>query len=346
MNLKTIIIWVAAGLAGPACAPPAAAVGSPLAEAREYVMGTIVELRVYAASTPEAARAALETALAEIRTVDRLMAVQRPDSDLSRLNREGARGPVGVDRRVVTVIAASLDASRLSDGAFDVTVLPVVRAWGFTDGHPHRPDDPASVPRPAGYRTIVVDAGASTVAFTDPATQVDLGGIAKGFALDQARDLMRRAGVRSAWLDLGGQIATVGMPPDGGHWRIALEHPRRDDEPLGVIEVDEASVSTSADREQFVEAGGRRSSHVIDPRTGAPAEGLVSATVVHGSAMQADALSTAAAVGDLRTATALLARAGVGGVLVARRSDGTLDVHVTPGVRYAPARNDKRKYPS
>ena len=333
MNLKTIIICAVLEIA---MVSPATPSETPLASAREYVMGTIAELRVYAASSPEAARAALETALAEIRTVDRLMAVQRPDSDLSRLNREGARGPVGVDPRVVTVIAASLAVSRLSDGAFDVTVLPVVRAWGFTDGRPRRPE-PRSAARIAGYRSVVVDAQAGTVSFTDPATQVDLGGIAKGYALDQARDLMRRAGVRSAWLDLGGQIATLGSPPEGGSWRIALRHPRGDDAPLGVIEIGEASVSTSGDREQFVESAGQRFGHIIDPHTREPAEGLLSATVVHGSAMQADALSTAAAVGDLATAEALLARAGASGVLVSRADDDRLDVHVTPGLTYRPA---------
>jgi thiamine biosynthesis lipoprotein len=335
MIMKTIIIWAAAAVSGLA-ASPAPAVAPPLATAREYVMGTIAEVRVYAASTPEAARAALEVALAEIRTVDRLMAVQRPDSDLSRLNREGARGPVAVDPRVVAVITASLEMSRLSDGAFDVTVLPVVRAWGFIDKRPHQPE-PGSVPRPAGYRTVVVDAGANTVAFTDPATQVDLGGIAKGYALDQARDVMRQRGVRSAWVDLGGEIATLGLPPEGGRWRIALRHPRRDDVPLGVVEVGEAAVSTSGDREQFVESRGRRLGHIIDPRTAAPAQGLVSATVVDDSGMWADAVSTAAAVADMATAKALLARSKVAGVLVALEQGGRLDVHVTPGLTYHPA---------
>jgi thiamine biosynthesis lipoprotein len=313
---------------------PVAADAPPVAAAREFVMGTIVELRVYdaAGGRPGATRA-LEAALAEIRTVDRLMAVQRADSDVSRLNREAARGPVRVDPRVLAVLRASRRVGELTGGAFDVTVLPIVRAWGFVDGTPHVP---AATPRIAGFRHVVVDTAAGTVAFSDPGVQIDLGGIAKGYALDRARAILRAEGVASAYLDLGGEIATLGTPVEGGRWRVGIRHPRRPASLLGVVEVDEAAVSTSGDAEQFVGAGARRIGHIVDPRRGAPAEGLASATVVAASATMADALSTAAVVLGVGPATRLLERLAVDGIFASLDGDERApDVVVTPGARFA-----------
>jgi thiamine biosynthesis lipoprotein len=310
-----------------------AATGStPLASAREYVMGTVVELRIHAAASPAAAARALEAALDEIRTVDRLMAVQRADSQVSRLNREAARRPVSVDRRVVEVLRASLGASRLTGGAFDVTVLPVARAFGFTDGRPHPVSGP--VPRIAGWRHVAVDATAGTVHFTDPGVEIDLGGIAKGYALDRARGILRAEGVGSAYLDLGGEIATIGQPPDGDHWRIGIRHPRRPESLLGVLEVGETAVSTSGDGEQYLRAGGRRLGHVIDPRAGRPADALMSATVVASSATMADALSTAAVVLGAGPMERLLTETDGEGVFAAPDGRGGLTLTVTRGAPF------------
>jgi thiamine biosynthesis lipoprotein ApbE len=304
----------------------------PTAAAREYAMGTFAEVRVYDAGA-SGGREAVEAALAEIRALDRLLAVQRPDSAVSRLNREAARGPVPVDPRVVEVLSRSVEASRTTEGAFDVTVLPVVRAWGFIDGRPH-PPAPGPAPRIAGWRSLRIDAAAGTVAFTDAAAQIDLGGIGKGYALDRARDVLRGRGVRSAWLDLGGNIATLGTSPGGGPWRIAVRHPRRDGGRLGVVVMGEASVSTSGDAEQFAMEDGKRRGHVIDPRSGRPADALVSATVVAASAATADALSTAAIVlGDGR-ARDVLERAGADGLLVGREPDGSLRLGRTTGLKF------------
>jgi FAD:protein FMN transferase len=329
MNLRSILNAASALLLAPTSVVAAV---SPEAASREWVMGTFAEVRVYDAADGDA-RAAIEAAMRELRAVDRLMAVQRPDSDVSRLNRDGGHGSVTVDRRVIEVLAAGLDIGRLTDGAFDVTVLPVVRAWGFVDGSPHRPAMPP--PRPAGAGTIRIDAAAGTVRFADPAAQVDLGGIAKGYALDRAREALRAGGVRSAWLDLGGQIATLGTPPDGPRWRIALRHPCRAGDWLGVVEMGEASLSTSGDTQQFfAEPDGRRVAHIVDPHRGAPVVDAPSVAVVAQSAMRADALSTAAVVLGTARARAVLARAGVDAVLADVAPDGEVIVTVTPNARF------------
>lgn len=307
----------------------------PLAEAREYLMGTIAEVRVHAGPGRDDAARAVAAAVDELRVIDRLMAVQRPDSDVSRLNREGARGPVTVDARVVEVLEKSLAMWRLSDGAFDVTVLPLVRSWGFTEGRPHRPEGP--VPEMARADAIRIDRRGRTVAFDDPRAAVDLGGIAKGYALDRARDVLRARGVTSAYLDLGGEVAMIGRPPDGAHWRIGIRHPRRDGSLLGVLEVDETAVSTSGDAEQFVEIGQERFGHIFDPRTGKPARGPVSVTIVHDDAALGDALSTASVVLGEAAARPILRQVGAGAVFVRLAADGKLDITTTPEMRFARA---------
>jgi thiamine biosynthesis lipoprotein len=309
---------------------PVGAAGAPQAAVREWMMGTIADVRIYSAPDPAVAREALEEALAELRTIDRLMAVQRPDSDVSRVNREGAARGVVVDRRVIEVVRASLEVSRLTDGAFDVTVLPAVLAWGFTGPNPHRPT--GAIPRPSGYGALIIDEAAATIRFTAPNAGVDLGGIAKGYALDRARDILRARGVRSAWMDLGGNVVTLGTPPEGGRWRLGIRHPRRADAVLGVIEVGEAGVSTSGDAERYVEDDQGRAGHIFDPRTGRPADRLVTATVIAPSAALADALSTAAVVMGAEEFAALAARTGVEAVLGVLDSPNHIRLTMTPSL--------------
>lgn len=338
MILKTIFNCLGLLAWGATVTAQAAA---PLAEGREYVMGTVVDIRVYDAPDRARAQAAVAAALSEIRALDRLLAVQRPDSDVSRVNREAASAPVRVDARVLAVLQASLVASELTDGAFDVTVFPAVQAWGFFAGHPSRP--PAGVrPTIAGWRTLALDPRTTTVAFRSADAGVDLGGIGKGYALDRARELLRTHGVRSAWLDLGSEIATVGLPPDGPRWRVGIRHPRRPEALLGMVEIGEGAVSTSGDEVQYVADGSQRLGHIFDPRTGDPASALVSATVIGPSATMADALSTAAVVLGAERARAVLARARLEGVFARLEPPRQITVSTTPGARFHAAPNPER----
>lgn len=310
-------------------------------------MGTIAELRIYDRRDPAVLRAVLHAARAELRTIDRLMAVQRPESDVSRVNLRGSRGPVPVDARVVEVLNAARAVSELTGGAFDVTVLPAARAWGFAVNAPH---PPAVTPPIAGFSHVRIDTSSRTVTLTDPRAQIDLGGIAKGYALDRARGILRAHGVRSAYLDLGGEVATIGRPPDGARWRIGIRHPRRPSAVVGVIEVGEGAVSTSGDGEQFVVADGTRFGHVFDPRTGTPARALASATIAAASATLADALSTAAVVLGPRGIRSALRRVAAEGVFVALAGDGRVALTTTAGARFhrqpddqAPAAQDEQE---
>jgi FAD:protein FMN transferase len=331
-NFIALLLTAAlSGAATASAAPTRPAI--PLVVVQEYVMGTVGEVRVYRSTEPAKARPAAAAAMAEIRALDHLMAVQRPASDVSRVNRDGHAGPVVVDPRVIELLQASVAVSRLTNGAFDVTVLPVVRAWGFTDGTPAEPAAGIS-PRVAGYRSLRIAAAAHTVSFADAAAAIDLGGIGKGYALDRARDILRAYGVQSAWLDLGGNVATVGLPPDAARWQVGIRDPRHPGRLLGRVAIAEASVSTSSDEIQFVEGADGRQGHIIDPRTRAPARGLVSATVIARSAMQADALSTAAFVLGRKAAAPVLRQAGVQSVLAQLDDRGHFQVAASRGAAF------------
>ena len=308
------------------------AVASPLAARREYLMGTLAEVRVHAIDRGKDPEQAIEMALGELHAVDRLMAVQRPESDVSRLNRDGARRSVPVDVRVIEILQISRRLAQLTAGAFDVTVLPTVAAWGFLGSTPSRP---TGAPQPApGFERIVIDSDRSEVRLTGAGVGIDLGGIAKGYALDRARAALLRAGVRSAFLDLGGNVATLGSAPDGGRWRLGIRHPRRPGAVLGMVEIGEGSASTSGDAERFVEDEHGRAGHVFDPRTGTPARGLVSATIVSAAATLADGLSTAAIVLGRDGLAPILPTVGAQAVLVRLGDDGHLRVWVSPGLHF------------
>jgi thiamine biosynthesis lipoprotein len=232
---------------------------------------------------------------------------------------------------VVEVLEAARAVSELTDGAFDVTILPAARAWGFTEGAPHLPD---VAPVIAGFSRVLLDPARATVTLTAPGVQVDLGGIGKGYALDRVRGILRAHGIRSAYLDLGGEVATIGRPPDADVWRIGIRHPRDPGAVLGTVELAEGAVSTSGDGEQFVIADGVRFGHIFDPRTGAPAQALASATVIAPSATLADALSTAAVVLGPVAARGPLERLAAEGVFVQLGNDSRLVVGATPGARF------------
>jgi thiamine biosynthesis lipoprotein len=200
-----------------------------------------------------------------------------------------------------------------------------------------------TVSQPAGYRALAIDEAAGTIRLTAPNAGVDLGGIAKGYALDRAREVLRARGVRSAWIDLGGNVATLGLPPEGGRWRVGIRHPRHPGAVLGVIEVGEAGVSTSGDAERYVEDEQGRAGHVFDPRTGRPADRLVTATVVAGSAGLADALSTAAIVMGADAFVALAERLEVAAIVGALDPPNDIRLTMTPDLVFEPAAAEEKE---
>lgn len=325
-----------------ACAVPAVPSGQATAtDTREYryLMGTSVQVQAIGGSEVTR-RAAIDDAFAAMAEVDRLMSNYRSDSELSHVNRDAARGPVVVSDPLLRVIEAAQRVSAESDGAFDVTVGPLVRLWGFHDKTPHIPT-PSELDRVrplVGYRRLLVDAARHTLRFVREGMEIDLGGIAKGFAVEVASDVLRRHGL-TGFVDAGGNQYMLGTPPGKSVWAVGIKNPDVAGGVIGVVEVKGGSVSTSADYANVLVAAGRTYGHLLDPRTLQPSTASLSATIVSQDGTLADAMSKAAFILGPRRGLALIdATAGTAGVILYRTPEGGVGVAVSRRAIWRPIR--------
>lgn len=255
----------------------------PFRETR-FLMDTAVTVQVASRDTQKARRLADE-AFREIARVEKLVG----SGATIEVHRRWKRVP----KEVARILKRSLYFSKLSGGAFDVTVGPLTLLWGFAGGNPHLPD-PEDIRRrlaSVGYENLEVS-GDSVRGKVD-GMYLDLGGVAKGYAVDRAIEVLRRAGVEGGLVEAGGDIRFFGRKTDGSPWRIALAHPRRPGKLIPLGNVGLPAVATSGDYQRFFWEGGRRYHHIVDPHTGYPAWGTVSATVWARTCLDADILSTA-----------------------------------------------------
>lgn len=262
-------------------------------ERSALAMGTYVNLRAAGPRAP----AALDSAMAEIGRLDVMFSYHAPEGDVWRLNRAAGQGPVAVSEETVELLELALHYADVSGGRFDPTVGPLVDVWGF------RPDREPAVPGPAeledalarvGYRDLRVNREAGTAELLRPGMAVDLGGIAKGYVIDRIVGILRAGGVESAILDVGGNVYALGPRPDGRAWRVGLQHPRDDGALLGILPLTDASIATSGDYQRFFTSGEQRYHHIIDPAGGYPGTGVAAISIVARSAVEGDAVSTAA----------------------------------------------------
>ncbi len=265
---------------------------SPSTDEHRIMMGTIVSITVFSADE-SAAAGAIDAAFDEIARVEALTTRYSQASELSRIN-AAADGvsAIRVDPEVMGIVRRAIEISTLSNGAFDVTVAPVVDLWTFEEGGvvPSRDAIEAALPL-VDYRRVLVDTAAGTLLLPSEAA-IDLDAIAKGHAVDRAIAVLRELGIESAIVDAGGDVGLLGESPRPGGWRVGVKHPRGDGL-LGVLTLDGGSVATSGDYQRYAVIGDTRYHHVLDPATGYPARGVVSVTVAAETAMDADALATA-----------------------------------------------------
>ena len=272
---------------------------SLVAHQRDWgVMATTLDIAVYRpASEAALASVDLDAAYAEILAIDRAMSLYRADSELVAINSKDQGHPVSLSEPMFEVLSAAADFGAISGGDFDISIQPLVNAWGFY--HVKRARIPESklideARQRVGRITWSLNANDRTVTLK-PGTRFDLGGIAKGYAIDRAIALLRARQVPAALVNLGGNIAVLGQAPGGRPWVVGIEHPRKP-KLMGQIKLWSGAVATSGDYDRYFEMQGQRYNHIIDPRTGWPVKGIYSLTVVAPNATTADALSTAAFV--------------------------------------------------
>lgn len=244
------------------------------------------------------AERAIQASSAEVRRLDRLLSRTDPDSAVSKLN--AADGAAEVGEEVCGLLAASAEYTAATGGAMDVTVAPVVAAWGFTT-------DSYQVPSREELDSLLEHVGMEKVTLTErtaalgPGMSVDLGAVAKGYASERIAEIFREQGVERGWAALGGNVLTWGTRPDQTPWSIGIQDPNSPDDPnayVGTLRLESAFAVTSGSYQRYFEEDGVRYHHIIDPSTGCPADsGLLSVTIVaaaeEGNGTMCDALSTA-----------------------------------------------------
>ncbi len=293
-------------------------------EAR-LLMGTTVEITI-AGESPALAQAATAKAFREIERVEAVFSTYREDSEVSRINLHAGE-QVSVSGETVALLKTGRFFGELSGGCFDVTVRPLLVAWGFRDGEPHMPAqaDIDSALGLVGWDKVVLTEEPPAVRLSVPGMGIDLGGLAKGYAVDRAVAVLKQEGVRSALVNAGGDLFAFGPGPGGDTWRIGIEHPRQERKLVVIVEIRDSAVTTSGDYRSYFLADGVRYSHIMDPRTGRPALSAASATVVAPAAAQADAMATALVVMGAQEGLALVeGLEGVEAMVVEESADGTL----------------------
>jgi thiamine biosynthesis lipoprotein len=299
-----------------------------------YLMGTSMQVAAFGGDAA-VRRTAIDEAFGALNEVDRVMSNYRGDSELSHVNAAAARGPVAVSAPLLAVLEAARRISVDSRGAFDVTVGPLVKLWGFFDKKPHVPaaSELAGLRPLVDYRNILIDARERTVRFTRPGVEIDLGGIAKGFAVELAANVLRRHGL-SGFVDAGGNQYMLGTQPGKRLWTVGITDPLRGSELLGEVDVREGAVSTSADSSNFLIAGDRRYGHILDPRSLQPSTAALSVTIVSTDATLGDAMSKAAFILGPKDGLALIeSYPQMSGVIAYRKADGSTAVALSSRIR-------------
>ena len=253
-------------------------------------MGT--EVSVYAwHDDPATAQQAVDAVFAEVARIDNLMSTYIEDSEMSEINRDAAERPVEVGDELFTLILRSLDISVLTRGAFDITYDSVGQHYDFREGR--RPDEDTiseELPR-LDYRFVEPNRDDGTIRFTRAGVRINLGGIAKGYAVERGVDVLRRHGVAHARVTAGGDSRLLG-DRRGQPWMVGVQNPRDRTQVAVTIPLENEAISTSGDYERFFEEDGERYHHIIEPSTGQPAGEVRSTTIIGPDAVLTDALST------------------------------------------------------
>jgi thiamine biosynthesis lipoprotein len=253
----------------------------------------------------------VEEGFDEVDRIDRLMSHYKSASPLSRVNREAAQHPVAVDPELFDFIVDAMRYHHDSSGAFDITVGPLMKAWGFFRGEGRVPSEAelAAARRLVGGAHVMLNPVSQTIGFDEPGVELDLGGIAKGYAVDRVVGLFKRRQITAALISAGGStIYALGAPPGREGWEVTIQDPIDSRKIAFTVQLKDRAVSVAGSSEKSFEAGGVRYSHIMDPRTGRPAQGVLSVVVLASTGTDGDALDDAFFVLGLERSRAYLNR--------------------------------------
>ncbi len=284
----------------------------PASYTTDEYLGTVITITVHDAPADRKGDvpAAAEQALARVSEIHNKMSATIVGNELDRINSAAGTACKVEFEPLLELIRQSKHMSELSGGAFDVTIGPLIKLWGIGTDHPRVPDEAeiANAKRLVDFRKLEIDDAGKTVKLAEHGMSIDLGGVAKGYACDEAVRIFRENSITSAILDFGGNIYAFGKKPDGSNWNVGIREPViGSDKIVGVVSVSDTSVVTSGGYEHYFERDGEIYHHIIDPATGYPPKsGLLSVTIISKSSTLADQLSTACFVLGVEKGCALL----------------------------------------
>ncbi len=295
----------------------------------EAIMGTDITITVVAPSAEEG-EAAIDAGMAELRRLDAMMSLYKDESEITKVNLAAGKSPVKVSPEMIEIVQEAVAVSTLSGGVFDITIGPLVVLWQMRlkEGKVPTDDEIARVRPLVNYKNIVVDKKASTIFLKKAGMIMDLGGM-KGYMADRVKDLFRKRGVKNAVIAVAGDIWVLGHREDGKPWRIGVQHPREQDKTLAVLDLSDKYISTSGDYERFVIREKKRYHHIIDPRTGKPSTGVISATLIGDRGALIDPLAKAPFILGPAEGMKIVRKVGADAIIVDDR--GT--IYVTDGVK-------------
>lgn len=253
-----------------------------------FAMDTYMTVTAYGAKAQEA----VDEAEAEIQRLDELLSTGNEESEIAQLNQNKS---ATLSEDAGYLVERALELNKETDGAFDIAIYPVMEAWGFPTQNYQVPtaDTLESLLKLADASQIIYDEDSRKISFGQEGMKIDLGGIAKGYTSSRIMDIYKENNISSGLVNLGGNVQALGMKPDGSKWRVAVQSPDDTEDYLGILSVEDKAVITSGGYERYFEQDGKTYHHIIDPKTGYPAEnGLTSVTVVSEDGTLADGLST------------------------------------------------------
>lgn len=293
----------------------------------EAIMGTAIRVELWSEDR-DTAEAALASVVSEMHRIDAAMSPYKPDSELSRINREAATHPVPISDEMFALLSSALEFSRASDGAFDITYAAAGHLYDYRNRIRPSEHQLAQARAAIGWRNLILDCQARTLRFARAGVRIDLGGFAKGHAVDNGAAILRRFGIAHGIVTAGGDSHIVG-DRRGRPWSIGIRDPRRPGEVMAILPLESTALSTSGDYERFFEEQGTRFHHVIDPRTGKSPGHVRSVTVVAKDGLSTEALSKCVFVMGAEIGLQFIeSRPGVDAVVI----DGQGALHHTTGL--------------
>ncbi len=266
------------------------------------LMGSRFNITVVADNQSEADQY-IDIAVAEIKRIERLISSWDPDSQTSSINVNAGIRPIAVDKELYQLIERSINISKLTDGAFDISYASMDRIWSFdgSEANVPEPEVIASSIDKIGFDQIILDTDEKSIFLAQKGMKIGFGAIGKGYAADKAKSVLINAGVEAGIINASGDMNTWGTQPDGSPWQVAIINPFDKTKPFASLPIHHGAVVTSGNYEKYLTIDGERHAHIIDPRSGWPVKGILSVTIFAPKAELADALATGVFVMDLES---------------------------------------------